>query len=164
MIRLVTHCKSSKKKLLSYIKLKMIAVIQRVKQASVEINASIHSSIGNGLLVLIGIEEADGQEDIEWLAAKIINLRIFNDAEGVMNISLKDSGGDLLIVSQFTLQASTKKGNRPSYIKAARPEISVPLYEKFIQTSETLLEKRVSTGVFGADIDRKSTRLNSSHT
>ena len=130
----------------------MIAVIQRVKQASVEINASIHSSIGNGLLVLIGIEEADGQEDIEWLASKIINLRIFNDAEGVMNISLKDSGGDLLIVSQFTLQASTKKGNRPSYIKAARPEISVPLYEKFIQTSETLLEKRVSTGVFGADM------------
>ncbi len=138
--------------MLSYIKLKMIAVIQRVKQASVEINASIHSSIGNGLLVLIGIEEADGQEDIEWLASKIINLRIFNDAEGVMNISLKDSGGDLLIVSQFTLQASTKKGNRPSYIKAARPEISVPLYEKFIQTSETLLEKRVSTGVFGADM------------
>ena len=130
----------------------MIAVIQRVKQASVEINASIHSSIGIGLLVLIGIEEADGQEDIEWLASKIINLRIFNDAEGVMNISLKDSGGDLLIVSQFTLQASTKKGNRPSYIKAARPEISVPLYEKFIQTSETLLEKRVSTGVFGADM------------
>ena len=130
----------------------MIAVIQRVKQASVEINASLHSSIGIGLLVLIGIEEADGQEDIEWLAAKIINLRIFNDAEGVMNISLKDSGGDLLIVSQFTLQASTKKGNRPSYIKAARPEISVPLYEKFIQTSETLLEKRVSTGVFGADM------------
>ena len=128
----------------------MIAVIQRVKQASVEINASLHSSIGIGLLVLIGIEEADGQEDIEWLASKIINLRIFNDAEGVMNISLKDSGGDLLIVSQFTLQASTKKGNRPSYIKAARPEISVPLYEKFIQTSETLLEKRVSTGVFGA--------------
>ena len=130
----------------------MIAVIQRVKQASVEINASLHSSIGIGLLVLIGIEEADGQEDIEWLASKIINLRIFNDAEGVMNISLKDSGGDLLIVSQFTLQASTKKGNRPSYIKAARPEISVPLYEKFIQTSETLLEKRVSTGVFGADM------------
>ena len=128
----------------------MIAVIQRVKQASVEINASLHSSIGIGLLVLIGIEEADGQEDIEWLASKIINLRIFNDAEGVMNISLKDSGGDLLIVSQFTLQASTKKGNRPSYIKAARPEISVPLYEKFIQTSEALLEKRVSTGVFGA--------------
>jgi len=130
----------------------MIAVIQRVKQASVEIKASLHSSIGIGLLVLIGIEEADGQEDIEWLASKIINLRIFNDAEGVMNISLKDSGGDLLIVSQFTLQASTKKGNRPSYIKAARPEISVPLYEKFIQTSETLLEKRVSTGVFGADM------------
>ena len=130
----------------------MIAVIQRVKQASVEINASLHSSIGIGLLVLIGIEEADGQEDIEWLSSKIINLRIFNDAEGVMNISLKDSGGDLLIVSQFTLQASTKKGNRPSYIKAARPEISVPLYEKFIQTSETLLEKRVSTGVFGADM------------
>ena len=130
----------------------MIAVIQRVKQASVEIKASLHSSIGIGLLVLIGIEEADGQEDIEWLASKIINLRIFNDAEGVMNISLKDSGGDLLIVSQFTLQASTKKGNRPSYIKAARPEISVPLYEKFIQTSETLLEKRVATGVFGADM------------
>lgn len=130
----------------------MIAVIQRVKQASVEINAALHASIGNGLLVLIGIEEADGQEDIEWLASKIINLRIFNDAEGVMNISLKDSGGDLLIVSQFTLQASTKKGNRPSYIKAARPEISVPLYEKFIHTSETLLEKRVSTGVFGADM------------
>lgn len=130
----------------------MIAVIQRVRQASVEINATVHSSIGYGAMVLIGIEEADGQEDIEWLASKIINLRIFNDAEGVMNISLKDSGGDLLIVSQFTLQASTKKGNRPSYIKAAKPEISVPLYEQFVQTSEALLGKRVATGVFGADM------------
>jgi D-tyrosyl-tRNA(Tyr) deacylase len=130
----------------------MIAVIQRVRQASVEISATVHSSIGYGAMVLIGIEEADGQEDIEWLASKIINLRIFNDAEGVMNISLKDSGGDLLIVSQFTLQASTKKGNRPSYIKAAKPEISVPLYEQFVQTSEALLGKRVATGVFGADM------------
>lgn len=130
----------------------MIAVIQRVRQASVEINSAVHSSIGYGSLVLIGIEEADGQEDIEWLASKIINLRIFNDAEGVMNISLKDSGGDLLIVSQFTLQASTKKGNRPSYIKAAKPEISIPLYEQFVQTSEALLGKRVATGVFGADM------------
>lgn len=130
----------------------MIAVIQRVRKASVEINSAVHSSIGYGSLVLIGIEEADGQEDIEWLASKIINLRIFNDAEGVMNISLKDSGGDLLIVSQFTLQASTKKGNRPSYIKAAKPEISIPLYEQFVQTSEALLGKRVATGVFGADM------------
>jgi D-tyrosyl-tRNA(Tyr) deacylase len=130
----------------------MIAVIQRVRQASVEINSAVYSSIGYGSLVLIGIEEADGQEDIEWLASKIINLRIFNDAEGVMNISLKDSGGDLLIVSQFTLQASTKKGNRPSYIKAAKPEISIPLYEQFVQTSEALLGKRIATGVFGADM------------
>jgi D-tyrosyl-tRNA(Tyr) deacylase len=130
----------------------MIAVIQRVKKASVEINSTVHASIGSGLMVLVGIEEADGAEDIEWLANKITNLRIFNDAEGVMNISLRDSGGDLLIVSQFTLQASTKKGNRPSYLKAARPEISVPLYEQFIRTAESLLGKKVYTGVFGADM------------
>jgi D-aminoacyl-tRNA deacylase len=130
----------------------MIVVIQRVSRASVSISGSVHSAISKGLMVLVGIEEADGQEDIEWLASKIINLRIFNDAEGVMNISLKDSGGDLLIVSQFTLQASTKKGNRPSYIKAAKPEISIPLYEQFVQTSEALLGKRVATGVFGADM------------
>lgn len=103
-------------------------------------------------MILVGIEEADGAEDIEWLSNKIINLRIFNDAEGVMNVSVKDDGGEILVVSQFTLHASTKKGNRPSYIKAARPETAIPLYEKFISTLQSLLGKEIRTGEFGADM------------
>ena len=130
----------------------MIAVIQRVSQAEVKISELVKSVIGKGLLVLIGIEEADGDEDIEWLATKIINLRIFNDDQGVMNISVKEDAGDILVVSQFTLQASTKKGNRPSYIKAARPETAIPIYEKFIQSLTMQLGKPVFTGEFGADM------------
>lgn len=130
----------------------MIAVIQRTLQASVEIDQQVKSRIDNGLLVLIGIEDADQEEDIQWLVGKIANLRIFNDANGVMNVSVKDDGGDVLIVSQFTLQASTKKGNRPSYIKASKPEIAVPLYEKFISAMTQELGKSVQTGTFGADM------------
>ncbi len=128
----------------------MIAVIQRVSEAFVEIGGSIKSQIKSGLLVLVGIEDADSQEDIEWLAAKIVNLRIFNDADDVMNVSVKDAGGDIILVSQFTLQASTKKGNRPSYIKAAKPEVAIPIYEKFIQAVAIELGKPVQTGEFGA--------------
>ena len=130
----------------------MIAVIQRVSSASVAINEKEKSSIEKGLLVLVGIEDADTQEDIDWLCAKIVNLRIFGDAEGVMNISLLDINGDALVVSQFTLHASTKKGNRPSYIKAAKPDIAIPLYKKFIQSLSALLSKTVQTGEFGADM------------
>ncbi|MBS1545147.1 MAG: D-tyrosyl-tRNA(Tyr) deacylase [Bacteroidetes bacterium] len=130
----------------------MRAVIQRVTRASVTIGGAVKSEINKGLLVLVGIEEADGAEDIEWLSAKIVNLRIFNDAEGVMNVSVKDDGGDILLVSQFTLHASTKKGNRPSYIQAARPETAIPLYEKFEQALELGLGKKVFTGEFGADM------------
>jgi D-tyrosyl-tRNA(Tyr) deacylase len=130
----------------------MIAVIQRVAEASVTIDNSAKSRIDNGLLVLVGIEEADGTEDIEWLASKIVNLRIFNDENGVMNVSVKDAGGDILLVSQFTLQASTKKGNRPSYIKAAKPEIAISIYEKFIEAVAIQLGKTVFTGEFGADM------------
>jgi D-tyrosyl-tRNA(Tyr) deacylase len=130
----------------------MITVIQRVATASVEINKQVTASIGRGLLVLVGIEEADTQEDVEWLSAKIVNLRIFDDTQGVMNISVKDVDGELLVVSQFTLHASTKKGNRPSYIKAARPEVAVPLYEKFVKALEVQLRKPVYTGTFGADM------------
>jgi len=130
----------------------MIAVIQRVKEASVTINQQIKSKIDKGLLILIGIEDADNQEDIDWLTTKIVNLRIFDDAEGTMNISVKDDGGDIIVVSQFTLQASTKKGNRPSYIKAAKPDIAIPLYEKFIQSIELNLGKTIQTGEFGADM------------
>ena len=130
----------------------MKAVIQRVSQASVTINNKQHSAINAGLLVLVGIEEADGQDDIDWLCSKMVNLRIFNDVEGVMNLSLKDIDGELLLVSQFTLQASTKKGNRPSYIQAARPETAIPLYEKTIEALNSLLGKPVKTGVFGADM------------
>ncbi len=130
----------------------MKAVIQRVLQASVTINGVEHSSIGSGLLVLLGIEEADSAEDIEWLAAKIVNLRIFNDVDGVMNHSLLDTKGDMLLVSQFTLHASTKKGNRPSYIMAAKPDIAIPLYEQTIERMETLLNKPIKTGQFGADM------------
>lgn len=130
----------------------MIAVIQRVTEASVKIEDQVKASILSGLLVLVGIEEIDGADDIEWLAGKIVNLRIFNDDQGVMNVSVKDAGGDILLVSQFTLHASTKKGNRPSYLKAARPEISIPIYEKFISAVCTHLGKPVQTGEFGADM------------
>lgn len=130
----------------------MRVVIQRVTEASVTIDNSIRSSIGKGLLVLAGIEDADTQEDIGWLAAKIVQLRIFNDADGVMNIGLKDIGGDLLLVSQFTLHASTKKGNRPSYIRASKPPVAVPLYEKLIAALEQELGKPIQTGEFGADM------------
>jgi D-tyrosyl-tRNA(Tyr) deacylase len=130
----------------------MIAVVQRVSQASVEIAGQIKSNIQKGLLVFVGIEEADNQEDIDWLSAKIVNLRIFNDSENVMNVSVKDDGGDVLVVSQFTLHASTKKGNRPSYIKAARPDTAIPLYNKFIEVLELNLGKKIQTGEFGADM------------
>ncbi|THU37311.1 D-tyrosyl-tRNA(Tyr) deacylase [Niastella caeni] len=130
----------------------MRAVIQRVTQANVVINNSIRSSISKGLLILVGIEDADTTEDITWLSGKIVNLRIFNDAAGVMNESVRDQGGDILVVSQFTLHASTKKGNRPSYIKASKPPIAVPLYEQFVQQLQTELGKPVFTGEFGADM------------
>jgi len=130
----------------------MKAVIQRVTKASVTIDGNVKSFIGLGLLVLLGVEDADTHEDIEWLSSKIINLRIFNDVEGVMNLSVKDSGGDIILVSQFTLHASTKKGNRPSYIKAAKPEIAIPLYEKMIVQLQTDLGKSIQTGTFGADM------------
>ncbi len=130
----------------------MRAVIQRVSKASVTIDGKIHSQIGRGLLVLAGIEDADTMEDIEWLSGKIVNLRIFDDAAGVMNESVKDKNGDIILVSQFTLQASTKKGNRPSYIKASKPDIAVPLYEKMIAQLTADLGKPIGTGVFGADM------------
>jgi len=130
----------------------MKAVIQRVSQASVTIDGNIKSAIGAGLLVLLGIEEADTAEDITWLSAKIINLRILADENGVMNVSVKDAEGELLLVSQFTLHASTKKGNRPSYIKAARPEFAIPMYEKMIEQLTLDLGKPIKTGVFGADM------------
>ncbi|MEM9834490.1 MAG: D-aminoacyl-tRNA deacylase [Bacteroidota bacterium] len=130
----------------------MIAVIQRVSEASVTIDGHISGKIESGVLVLLGIEDADNQEDTDWLSRKIANLRIFSDENGVMNRSLIDIGGDMLVVSQFTLHASTKKGNRPSYIKAAKPDIAIPLYEKFVQTTSNLLDKPVQTGEFGADM------------
>lgn len=130
----------------------MRAVIQRVSQANVTIDNEIRSSISKGLLVLAGIEDADSMEDIVWLSGKITNLRIFDDSEGVMNLSLKDIGGELLLVSQFTLQASTKKGNRPSYIKASKPDIAIPIYEKLIKQLEQDLGKSIGTGEFGADM------------
>lgn len=130
----------------------MRAVIQRVSQASVTINNTIRSSIGNGLLVLVGIEDADTDEDITWLSHKIVNLRIFNDEQGVMNISVKEHGGDIILVSQFTLHAATKKGNRPSYIRASKPDIAIPLYEKMIAQLTADLGKPIGTGEFGADM------------
>ena len=131
---------------------KMKAVIQRVSKASVTIDNKIHAEIGNGLLVLLGIEDADTDEDIEWLSAKIVNLRIFNDENGVMNVSVKDNNGDILLVSQFTLHASTKKGNRPSYIKASKPDFAIPMYEKFIRQLTNDIGKNIGTGIFGADM------------
>lgn len=130
----------------------MIAVIQRVSSASVTIEGNIKSSIKKGLLVLVGIEDADTQEDSDWLAGKVVNLRIFNDADGVMNVSVKEDGGDIIVVSQFTLHASTKKGNRPSYIKASKPDFAIPMYERFVKAVETEFEKPVQTGEFGADM------------
>ena len=130
----------------------MRAVIQRVTQASVAIDGKIKSAMLKGLLVFIGIEDADTINDIEWLSNKIINLRIFDDAEGVPNISVKDIDGDILLVSQFTLHAATKKGNRPSYIKASKPDIAIPLYEKMIVQLENDLGKKIFTGAFGADM------------
>jgi D-tyrosyl-tRNA(Tyr) deacylase len=130
----------------------MRVVIQRVTRASVTIDEKIHSEIGNGLLVLAGIEDADTTEDIEWLSSKIVNLRVFGDENGVMNVSVKDNGGDILLVSQFTLHASTKKGNRPSYIRASKPGIAIPLYEKMIAQLSADLGKNICTGVFGADM------------
>lgn len=130
----------------------MRAVIQRVSEASVTVDNNITGAIQNGVLVLVGIEDADTTEDIQWLSSKIVNMRIFNDADGVMNVSLKDSGGDILLVSQFTLHASTKKGNRPSYIKASKPPIAIPLYQQMIAQLQTDLGKPVATGIFGADM------------
>jgi D-tyrosyl-tRNA(Tyr) deacylase len=130
----------------------MRVVIQRVRSASVEIDQKLHSKIGEGLLILVGIEDTDTSEDLEWLSTKIINLRIFNDAEGVMNVSVKEAGGEILIVSQFTLHASTKKGNRPSYLKASKPDFAIPLYEEFKKELAIQLGKPVQSGVFGADM------------
>ena len=128
----------------------MRVVIQKVTQASVSIENQTVASIDKGLLVLVGIEDGDTNEDIAWLSSKIVNLRVFDDDNGVMNLSVKEVEGEVLIVSQFTLHASTKKGNRPSYIKAARPEVAIPIYEAFIKQVESLLGKRVTTGQFGA--------------
>lgn len=130
----------------------MRAVIQRVSSASVTIEGTVKGSIGQGLLVLLGIEDSDTQEDIEWLSGKIARVRIFNDENGIMNCSLQDINGDILLISQFTLHASSKKGNRPSYIRAAKAEISVPLYEAFIRCMESTIGKSVQTGSFGADM------------
>ncbi len=130
----------------------MIAVIQRVSSASVTIDQEVCSQIGYGLLILLGIEDADSAEDIEWLSNKIYNLRIFNDENGVMNRSAGDEGAEFLVVSQFTLHASTKKGNRPSYIKAAKPDVAIPLYEAFVAALQRLSATNVMTGKFGADM------------
>jgi len=130
----------------------MKAVIQRVTKASVTIEGKINGQIGNGLLVLMGIEDADTDDDIDWLSSKIVNLRIFNDDKGVMNITVKDIAGDILLISQFTLHASTKKGNRPSYVKASKPEIAIPIYEKMITQLSIDLDKKIQTGIFGADM------------
>ena len=130
----------------------MRTVIQRVSRASVTINGTVKSAIEKGLLVLVGIEDADTEEDIQWLCKKIVGLRVFDDEQGVMNKNIQDAGGDILVISQFTLFASTKKGNRPSYIRAAKPDISIPLYEQFCNELSIALGKPVSTGEFGADM------------
>jgi D-tyrosyl-tRNA(Tyr) deacylase len=130
----------------------MKTVIQRVKKASVTINQSLKSSIGSGLLVLVGFEDADTEEDLSWMSRKIVHLRIFDDEQKVPNLSVKEIGGEILLVSQFTLQASTKKGNRPSYIKASKPDVAIPLYEAFKVQLEADLEKPLQTGEFGADM------------
>jgi len=130
----------------------MRAVIQRVTRASVTIEGKVHGQIDNGLLVLIGVEDADKEDDIEWLSNKIVNLRIFNDENAVMNTSVKDLKGNILLISQFTLHGSTKKGNRPSYIRASKPEVAIPIYEKMIRQLSNDLGKQIQTGVFGADM------------
>lgn len=130
----------------------MRVVVQRVSKASVTVDGELISHIDKGLLILLGIENADTSDDITWLTNKIANLRIFNDNDGVMNRSLIDEAGEAIVVSQFTLHASTKKGNRPSYIKAARPDVAIPLYEDFIKQLESVLGKKVGTGIFGADM------------
>ena len=130
----------------------MRIIIQRVREASVTIEGTLHSSIGQGMMIWVGIEDADTDEDIAYLTKKVVNMRIFDDVDGVMNRSVLDVEGEILVVSQFTLHASTKKGNRPSYIKAAKPDISVPLYEKFCSELSIALKKSVKTGVFGADM------------
>ena len=135
-----------------YLHLKMRAVIQRVSRASVTIDGKCKAAIQGGLLVLVGIEDADEAEDIAWLSSKIVNLRIFNDEAGVMNLSVKDTGGEILLVSQFTLHAATKKGNRPSYIRASKPEVAVPLYNDLIARLEVDLGRNIGTGEFGADM------------
>ncbi len=131
----------------------MRIVVQRVRRASVSIDGRQHSVIGKGLLVLAGIEDADTSEDVAWLAAKVTNLRLFDDSQGVMNLSLLETGDEIMIVSQFTLHASTRKGNRPSYIRAARPEKAIPLYEEFIARTGDLLGRQPATGLFGAMMD-----------
>jgi D-tyrosyl-tRNA(Tyr) deacylase len=130
----------------------MKAVLQRVTQASVTINGNVTAAIQNGLLVLLGIEDADNFEDIQWLCNKIVSLRIFADSDGVMNCSVQESKGEIIVVSQFTLHAATKKGNRPSYIKAAKPEVAIPLYEEFLSTLTLTFGKKIQTGQFGADM------------
>ncbi|MFZ1805888.1 MAG: D-aminoacyl-tRNA deacylase [Cyclobacteriaceae bacterium] len=130
----------------------MVAVIQRVSEASVKIDGVTKSSIQKGLLILLGIEDADTSEDITWLTSKVVNLRIFDDDQGVMNLSVKDISGEIIVVSQFTLHASTKKGNRPSYLKASKPDIAVPLYESFLKELKVAFGKAVQSGEFGADM------------
>jgi len=130
----------------------MRVVLQRVSEASVKVDGEITGAIKNGLLVLLGIEDADTEEDIDWICRKIIKMRIFNDEEGVMNLSVKDVKGALLVVSQFTLHASTKKGNRPSYIKASKPDFAIPMYEKLVKQLDVLSGLQVETGIFGADM------------
>jgi D-tyrosyl-tRNA(Tyr) deacylase len=130
----------------------MKVILQRVSQASVTIDSKIVADIQKGLLVLVGIEDADTQEDINWLCQKITNLRIFGDENEVMNLSVKDVDGEVIVVSQFTLHASTKKGNRPSYIKASKPDVAIPMYENFVKQIEKELERKVQTGIFGADM------------
>ncbi|MEI6816115.1 MAG: D-aminoacyl-tRNA deacylase [Bacteroidota bacterium] len=130
----------------------MRAVIQRVSRASVTIDGQVNSSINKGLLILLGIEESDVSEDISWLCGKISRLRIFNDEGGLMNLSVQETGGEVLVVSQFTLHASTKKGNRPSFIMAAKPDLAIPLYEAFIKQMQVELGKEIQTGIFGADM------------
>ena len=130
----------------------MRVVIQRVTEAKVVIEGNVNGEIGEGFMILVGIEEADGAEDIAWLTKKIVNLRVFDDENGVMNRSIMDAGGDILLISQFTLHAMTAKGNRPSYIRAAKPDISIPLYEAFIKSLEEAMGKKIATGIFGADM------------
>ncbi len=131
----------------------MRVVIQKVKKASVAVEGKIISSIEKGLLVLLGIEDADKEEDIDWLVKKVVQLRIFNDENGVMNLSVRDVGGDVIVVSQFTLFANTKKGNRPSYIRSSKPDFAIPMYEKFIEKTEGEIGKKAGTGIFGAMMD-----------